>query len=445
MKKPLLFLLMGTMIIFSGCTSDSDESGTDAGEFPDAGDGGSDTDTDTDSDTDSDSDSDAGMDASQDSGDEDAGEDGGDLPGEGMWTIIPPQGDAGIEPPPTQGASLVWTGDKAILWGGFARQGPVNAGYAYDPESESWSRITSTDAPDGRWRHFAAWTGSSMLVFGGRNDMGQIMNSGGLYDPGKDEWTDVRSQNAPEGALGQGIVLADDSLVVWGGMIASDAVNTGAVYDIKDGKWTALPLADAPDARYDHVMIWTGDSVIVWGGRGTDGAVLSTGAALDPDSMTWTSLSATDAAEGRISGSAAWLSDSMVVWGGIKPGTGGAVESVRSAAEYDPSDDEWSAVSVEDAPQGRYANVVLASGGNMFIWGGQNATGDLMDSGGVYLSGQDSWVRCTKDNGPGSRLNMAAALIKAGSDNGVMIWGGSSGDFDHPLLGDGAIFFHNSL
>ncbi|MGC1211197.1 MAG: kelch repeat-containing protein, partial [Micromonospora sp.] len=63
--------------------------------------------------------------------------------------------------------TAVWTGDQLIVWGGrLMRDGVWIApprGYAYDPATRRWTALP-TSPLRGRTGHFAAWTGTRMLI-----------------------------------------------------------------------------------------------------------------------------------------------------------------------------------------------------------------------------------------------------------------------------------------
>jgi N-acetylneuraminic acid mutarotase len=80
--------------------------------------------------------------------------------------------------------------------------------------------------------HAAVWTGSEMLVWGGggRNSSGGLinLNSGGSYDPLTDSWKALSTTNAPAGRLNPGAVWSGHEMLVWGGFInGATYTNTG--------------------------------------------------------------------------------------------------------------------------------------------------------------------------------------------------------------------------
>src|SRR5581483_7594729 len=69
-----------------------------------------------------------------------------------------------------QSLSVVGTGREVLVWGGRlygAGARPAQNfqdGARYDPQTDSWAPISATDAPEGRWGHSSAWTGTEMIT-----------------------------------------------------------------------------------------------------------------------------------------------------------------------------------------------------------------------------------------------------------------------------------------
>ena len=68
--------------------------------------------------------------------------------------------------------TAVWTGSKMIVWGGRTPAPTPNTGGRYDPATDTWTATThdgSAHAP--ATRHTAVWTGTEMIVWGGRRGL----------------------------------------------------------------------------------------------------------------------------------------------------------------------------------------------------------------------------------------------------------------------------------
>ena len=57
-----------------------------------------------------------------------------------------------------------------IIWGGLnAFGGNFNTGGRYNPSTDSWTATRTSGAPVAREFHTAVWTGSEMIIWGGRS------------------------------------------------------------------------------------------------------------------------------------------------------------------------------------------------------------------------------------------------------------------------------------
>ena len=74
-----------------------------------------------------------------------------------------------------------------IVWGGLFPL--TNTGGVYDPATDTWTPMSLANAPWPRYWHTAVWTGSKMLVWGGRIANTYEAYDGGAYDPATDTWT----------------------------------------------------------------------------------------------------------------------------------------------------------------------------------------------------------------------------------------------------------------
>ena len=178
------------------------------------------------------------------------------------------------------GHTAVWTGTEMIVWGGYYYSGGeyyLNTGGRYNPSTDSWTPTSTTDAPSGRYEHTAVWTGSEMIVWGGYYRDGSnsyYLNTGGRYNPSTDSWTAISTTNAPSGRSGHTAVWTGAEMIVWGGYYFyyyngggyTYYLNTGGRYNPSTDSWTATSTTDAPSGRSWHTAVWTGTEMIVWGG-----------------------------------------------------------------------------------------------------------------------------------------------------------------------------------
>jgi N-acetylneuraminic acid mutarotase len=87
-------------------------------------------------------------------------------PAGNRWRSLPAMDTSRI------GHTAVWTGQRLLVWGGQTfRAGSWVApphGVAYDPARNRWSPLPKSPLR-GRTGHLAVWTGTQMLIWGGRS------------------------------------------------------------------------------------------------------------------------------------------------------------------------------------------------------------------------------------------------------------------------------------
>jgi len=390
-------------------------------------------------------------------------------PATDTWTATSSVG----APAPRSEHTAIWTGTRMIIWGGEdSVPAYLNSGGVYDPVADVWAAggTSLTGAPSGRTEHTAIWTGSRMVVWGGRA-YGAYANDGGRYDPASHTWSagGTNLTGAPAARNQHAAVWTGSLMIVWGGMTAvSTYANSGGRYDPVANLWVAggTSLTVAPIARAYHTAVWTGTTMIIWGGYNGAG-YLSTGGRYDPGGDTWLATknfpSTTRAwhtavwtglemvvwggrnASGNLSSilrydpilndlhlglgpiplgrerhTAVWTGNVMVVWGGVLAtgfvtGTGG---------KYDPALDTWSETAIGPTSTGfsadsRRSHSAVWTGTRMLIWGGFNPDGYL-DSGGSYDPLTDKWTEMTWVGAPAPRFN--APAVWTGSR--MLVWGG---------------------
>jgi hypothetical protein len=94
---------------------------------------------------------------------------------------------------------------------------PIISGAPNGCINDTWIATSTTNAPSGRWRHTAVWTGSEMIVWGGFGSAG-LLNTGGRYNPSTDSWTATSTVNAPSVRYLHTAVWTGSEMIVWGGI-----------------------------------------------------------------------------------------------------------------------------------------------------------------------------------------------------------------------------------
>ncbi|MBF0104807.1 MAG: hypothetical protein HQM16_05725 [Deltaproteobacteria bacterium] len=328
------------------------------------------------------------------------------------------------------GHGYVWTGDSMCVWGGYGSNSSLNTGACYVPSSDSWSTISTTNAPEARTYPAIVWTGDKMCVWGGySNNNFRYVNTGGCYDPDHDSWSAITTTNAPEARSHPTAIWTGDKMCVWGGRRGGDyydtVLNTGACYTPGTDSWSPITTTNAPEARSYHTAIWTGDKMCVWGGAAQhDASTINTGGCYDPDHDSWSTTTTTNAPQDRRLRSGVWTGDKMCVWGG----SSGFLDHLNTGGCYDPEDNLWSTITTSNAPVATASPTAVWTEKRMCVWGGGNLWGN---KGGCYDISTNTWSHTPVDSAPEERSGQAASWT--GSE--MCVWGGygSSG-----AKGDGA-------
>jgi hypothetical protein len=377
---------------------------------------------------------------------------------EGAWRSIAPN-----ELPGRVDHTAVWTGSEMVLWGGTqGTQSPMGDGARYQPATDRW--LAMSRGPIERDDHAAVWTGTEMIIWGGNHvaEGSDKLNCGGRYDPVADRWTPLP---------GSGLTARDDpravwtgsEVIVWGGRDSGGHTGDGARYAPSLDRWLPVSRTAAPEPREDHSAIWTGTEMIVWGGwNGDDDGrnYALDGGRYDPETDRWRPISMRGAPEPREDHSAIWTGTEMIVWGVVRrerssdpiaspaeeatdedaPGEAApastATEMPRgrrqlaTGGRYDPATDTWRPITLAGAPAAREDGVVVWTGTEMLVWGGQQGEVPLA-SGARYLVSADAWCPIAGEGAPVARRDHAGVW----ADGELVVWGGRDPEGEYVATG----------
>ena len=299
-----------------------------------------------------------------------------DLVSEAWRTLTngPPLGSVQVQT--RRDHASVWTGSEMFVWGGQDNSGTLNTGGRYNPATDTWTPMTTSNAPSPQIAPAAAWTGTHLIVWGNSGPV-----RGGRYNPTTDTWLPLNETDAPVPRSQHSAIWTGTHLIIWGG-IGSANLNSGARYDPVTNGWSAMQTVGAPAARTQQSAVWTGTEMIIWGGQATYGCgflcVTTTnyndGARYNPASNTWQPLSGSPPLK-RYAHSAVWTGTEMIVWGGLHgEGTFAFGTNINSGARYNPTLNQWTAAtSTTTVPTPRDSHQAYWTGSRMLIWGGASS------------------------------------------------------------------------
>ncbi|HPR63951.1 MAG TPA: hypothetical protein PK014_06985 [Thermoanaerobaculia bacterium] len=139
----------------------------------------------------------------------------------------------------------------------------------------------------------------------------------------------------------------------------------------------------------------------------------------EPDQ--WHAMSIDGAPEGRDRHTIVWTGAEMIVWGGM------TYRYEYSGGRYNPALDAWSPTSEENVPTARYYHRAFWTGSRMLVWGGRgyasNIESTFKQSGGLYDPVSDTWTFTSVEDAPDAR----AAFFAVWTGTKMIVWGGWNG------------------
>ncbi len=303
------------------------------------------------------------------------------------------------------GHSVVWTGAEMIVWGGVdgVSSNPnyhpnyLQNGGRYTPATDSWAATsTGTNCPSGRYTHTAVWTGTRMVIWGGRaSSYTTGFDTGGRYSPATNLWSPVSIPSGIGGRYGHTAVWTGAEMIIFGGQSLSPFQDQPWRYDPITDIWTAgSVVAYVPNF---HVAAWTGSEMIVFGGCQDfwGCSKVNTLMMYSPSTDSWRLGSSVNAPSERTDAGGVWTGTEFIVWGGIDDSYG----STNTGGVYDLAADSWSPISTSGSPINEYGFTVIWTGSQMILWG---VYGER------YSPGNDVWAPVTTVNSPSARQDHSA-------------------------------------
>jgi len=315
--------------------------------------------------------------------------------------------------------TAIWTGTEMIVWGGRNNSGPLNSGGRYNPATDTWKTVsTGENCPAPRAYHSAIWTGDEMIIWGGG------LSAGGIYNPVLDTWREMSTGTAcPSPRLDYASVWTGEEMIIWGGWLYDQGdFNDGGRYNPTTNSWEPISTeGNCPSARSRFPAVWTGQEMIIWGGEDNT-QYFNTGGKYNPELDTWTPTSVgQNCPYPSIDHSAVWTGEEVIFWGTWSG------ENTNGGAKYNPVTDSWIPTSTgSGCPPYRGNNTSFWTGTEMLVWGiAENTATGKICTGALYDPGTDDWQEISVDDNISSyRSNYAA--VWTGEE--MIVWGGIYGE-----------------
>jgi N-acetylneuraminic acid mutarotase len=283
--------------------------------------------------------------------------------------------------------SAIWTGSEMIVWGGRNDTTTFTDGGRYNPATDRWSPMSNVGAPRVH-SHTALWTGSKMVVWGGyleENESSSWQYKGAVYDPATDKWESIAAPAEWREADGnsfnlnprQTAVFTGSKLLVWGGS-SNSGEPYGGQYDLEKKVWQPITTENAPQRLAGHSALWTGHHMIIWGGyEGTHNSnrrLTRGGALYDPEKNIWIKLPDDEAAPlARADHQAIWTGEQMVIFGGGGTGAGASLNATGGMLPVAPDGAVGKWQSLKsELAVDRLGHTAVWNGEEMLIHGGKS-------------------------------------------------------------------------
>ena len=344
----------------------------------------------------------------------------------GVWTQLSSENG----PSARSEHAAVWTGEAVFVWGGLPSgvSNSLGDGFLFDPFANqgagSWLMTSDAHAPEARHDFGAVWTGSEVFLWGGASDSDDdrhFLGTGSLYNPSSDSWSAVSTQNAPVARAGHITVMGDEQVLIWGGYAGSgtdskELLTSGSIYDLLNDTWSPISELNAPSPREKAAGVWIGDKLMIWGGFDGSSSLMD-GAIYDPASGAWTGVSSENAPSARHNHNMIWTGSLVLVWGGQSSDSG----ALASGALYNPVNGTWTEMSLENAPSARFLASGTWTGKELMVWGGRTEDASpYLNDGGLYSLESNSWTKLPAYESLLGRSNHGAVW----TGQSVLIWGG---------------------
>jgi len=360
------------------------------------------------------------------------------------------------------GHLALWTGSKMLIWGGCggiysqsvlgeeadATCGLtlLNDGATYDPNLDLWTAMSTTNAPAGRVNTVSAWTGTKLIVWGGR-DSSNYFTDGAIFDPAvgaNGTWTTTLTTNAPISRRKAGAVwdTIHNKMLVYGGMehdVGDTLVNTGVKYNPLTGWETAVwgtataTTANNLSARQNPNMFWdaTHASAIIWGGDDSAGNPFMDGVIYNATQDRLTPMAAFPLAD-RLVPQVEWTGSQLIVFGGRDLTN---TSYINDGAIFDPATNTWTTMA---ATIGGYTprqfgySAWLNEFSSLLLFGGTTGGGNFFVDDFVAYQPPvvDTWAIFAGEQayGPASRpaLTYGPYAFPISTGSRVIVWGGVS-------------------
>jgi hypothetical protein len=174
-------------------------------------------------------------------------------------------------------------GGRVLMWPRFSG-GPLDTGYVYDVDRDSWSLVPAPPIPP-RTSYASGSSGTQIFTFGGTSNLGgaqSLLDDGALLDLTTLTWRKAAATGAPAPRSGGSVFWNGTRFVVTGGFRPPQGSTVGAfdggLYDPVQDSWSALEATSVDPETMPPGTItsdgFSATSIPIDGGSGGPGIIL---------------------------------------------------------------------------------------------------------------------------------------------------------------------------
>jgi len=246
--------------------------------------------------------------------------------------------------------------DKVILFGGWA-DGRIYADtWAYDYKTNTWTNMNPSESPPPRYQSAMAYDSESdrVILFGGYASSGYLHDTW-AYDYNTNTWTRMNPSTYPSARNNFAMVYNSkrDIIILYAGYSGS-ALSDMWAYNYNINTWTQLYPTSYPISKYVYAMAYDSESdkVILFGGYSSSGTILDQTWAYDYDTNTWLHLNPPVIPRERYNFAMVYDSESdrIILYGGYSSSS----DIFRETWTYDYNSNTWAYLTLSSQPTSTY-------------------------------------------------------------------------------------------
>jgi N-acetylneuraminic acid mutarotase len=282
---------------------------------------------------------------------------------------------------------IVWTGTEVIVWGGRDLTSNIfNDGAKYNPATNSWAIMTSANLPGKRFNAAAAWSGTEMLIWGGYNALAGTANLDSVfkYNPVTDAWIKIYAPTNRPGLATSGNTPLTHS--VGGEMfVYTNLFPWHAKFNPVTNTWTNLQSSIGFAVNIRVPSVFTGTQLIYYGEAGFPATYYI--GKYNVATNTWDANVNIPGAIGNLleEGTTSWTGTEVIYIGG-KYFNGTFDVYTTGVTKFNPTTNIFQTVFPQNGVITSKANHTAFYGsGIVSFWGGNTTESNSTNSGGRYF------------------------------------------------------------